>query len=148
MSRIRAEMPVLARHEGEWAGRYITIDNDGTILDQHESHLICAFPENEPYQYLQINRYAWADGKAEEHQFPGIYRDQKLWFDTDRIEGQVWEADGSILILRFGYKEIPTAYIYEMIHLNADNNHRARTWHWFKEGEIYQRTLIKEQRVK
>jgi hypothetical protein len=148
MSHIREGMPVLARHEGAWAGHYITIDNDGNILDRHESYLICEFPENQPYHYLQTNRYAWPDGKVEEHKFPGIYRDNKLWFDTERIEGQVWEADSSILILKFAYKGIPTAYIYEMIHLNADNNHRARTWHWFKDGEIYQRTLIKEQRVK
>jgi hypothetical protein len=39
-------------------------------------------------------------------------------------------------------------YLYEMIHISADNNYRARTWHWFKDHQIYQRTLVQEQRVK
>ena len=147
MSIIREEMPVLTRHEGKWAGTYTTVDNDGKILDQYESFLICEFPEDKPYPYFQTNRYTWADGKVEQYQFPGMYRDQKLWFDTDRIEGHAWEADGSIVILYFAYKGIPNAYIYEMIHISACNSHRARTWHWFKDGEIYQRTLIKEARA-
>ncbi len=147
MSNIREEMPVLVRHEGQWAGTYITVDVNGKILDQHQSLLTCVFPEGESYPYVQTNRYTWADGKVEEYQFPGAYRDKSLWFDTERIEGRAWEADEHIVILKFSYKEIPDAYVYEMIHLSACNNHRGRTWHWFKKGELYQRTLIKEERV-
>ncbi len=147
MSTIREEMPVLTRHEGKWAGAYTTVDNDGNILDKHESYLVCEFPDDKPYPYFQTNRYTWSDGKVEEYQFPGMYRDKKLWFDTERIEGNAWEADDSIVILWFAYKGIPDAFVYEMIHLSKNNNHRARTWHWFKNGEIYQRTLIKEERV-
>ncbi|MBT9312815.1 DUF3598 family protein [Leptothoe kymatousa] len=147
MSTIREAMPVLTRHEGVWGGAYTTVDNDGTILDQHECRITCEFPDDQPYPYFQTNRYTWADGKVEEYQFPGAYQDKVLLFDTERIEGKAWEADDSLVILWFAYKGIPDAFVYEMIHLSKCNNHRARTWHWFKQGEIYQRTLIKEHRV-
>ena len=32
MSNFRDEMPVSIRHEGEWAGTYTVIDNDGKVL--------------------------------------------------------------------------------------------------------------------
>ncbi|NET09344.1 MAG: DUF3598 domain-containing protein [Symploca sp. SIO2B6] len=147
MSTIRTAMPVLVRHEGQWAGRYITTNNDGQIIDQHDSLITCEFPEGKDYPYFQTNRYQWSDEKVEEYQFPGLYRDNALWFDTERIEGKAWEADQSLIILWFSYKGVPNAYIYEMIHISECNHHRARTWHWFKDGEIYQRTLIKEERV-
>ncbi|MBD2500596.1 DUF3598 family protein [Anabaena azotica] len=145
---IREEMPVLARHEGEWVGTYTLIDTSGKILDQHESHLSCQFPADGPYPYYQVNRYTWADGKKEEHQFPGTYRDKTLWFDSDRILGKAWEIDDSTVILWFSYKSAPGMYLYEMIQISPDNNHRARTWHWFKDHQIYQRTLIQEKRIK
>ncbi|MGC1218203.1 MAG: DUF3598 family protein [Phormidesmis sp.] len=161
MSDIRAEMPVLVRHEGQWAGTYTTVDNEGKVLDRHQSLITCRFPAGADYPYYQTNRYTWpgADGakdgakdvtekKVEEYQFPGLYRDKSLWFDTERIEGRAWEADSCIVILKFAYKDIPDAYVYEMIHISDCNNHRGRTWHWFKQGEIYQRTLIKEERTK
>ena len=84
MSNIRDEMPVSVRHEGEWVGTYTVIDNDGNILDKYESHITCQFPENAPHTSFQINRYRWPDGKREEYQFPGTYRDKKSWFDTER----------------------------------------------------------------
>lgn len=147
MVNIREELPVLARHEGKWTGTYLTVDNDGKILDQHRSEITCQFPEGQEHPYYQTNRYTWADGKVQEYQFPGMYCDKRLWFDTERIEGRAWEADEAIVILKFEYKGIPDAYIYEMIHISACNNHRGRTWHCFKAGEIYQRTLIKEERI-
>jgi hypothetical protein len=48
MSSIRDEMPVLVRHEGDWVGTYSLIDLEGNILDKHESHLTCQFPEDGP----------------------------------------------------------------------------------------------------
>ncbi|MCC5660167.1 DUF3598 family protein [Nostoc sp. XA010] len=148
MSNIREGMPVLARHEGDWVGTYTLVDTTGKILDSHESHLSCQFPENGPHPYYQINRYKWSDGKQEEHEFPGSYKDNKLWFDTDRIQGKAWEADDSIVILWFSYKTNPEMSLYEMIYISPDNNNRARTWHWFKNNKIFQRTLIQEERVR
>ena len=70
MSEIKEGMPLLARHEGEWKGVYTYIDPDGNIIDKHKSHLSCTFPEEGEYDYVQINRYEWEDGKKEERIFP------------------------------------------------------------------------------
>ncbi|AFY36054.1 DUF3598 family protein [Calothrix sp. PCC 7507] len=148
MSNIQTEMPVLARHEGNWVGTYTLVDIAGNILDKHESHLTCQFPENSPFSYYQINRYKWSDGRQEEHRFPGEYCDQALWFDTERLKGKAWEIDDSTVILWFSYKTVPEMHLYEMIQISPDNNHRARTWHWFRNHQIYQRTLIQEERLK
>ncbi|MBF2025825.1 MAG: DUF3598 domain-containing protein [Oscillatoriales cyanobacterium C42_A2020_001] len=148
MSSIRDAMPVLARHEGDWVGTYSVLDLEGRMIDKHTSHLTCQFPTDGSYDYYQINRYKWADGKREEHRFPAIYQDQKLWFDTDRIQGEAWEADGATLILKFSYKTVADFYLYEMIQISPCNNYRARTWHWFKNHQLFQRTLIQEERLR
>jgi len=148
MSTIREGMPVLVRHEGDWVGTYTVVDTEGKILDKHESHLTCQFPEDGPYPYYQINRYKWSDGKQEEHEFPGIYQDKKLLFDTDRIQGKTWETDDSTIILWFSYKTVPEMNLYELIYISPCNNYRARTWHWFKNHQIFKRTLIQEERLR
>jgi hypothetical protein len=35
-----------------------------------------------------------------------------------------------------------------MIQLSDDGQHRARTWHWFKDGVLMKRTIITERKVK
>lgn len=147
-SDIHIAMPVLARHLGDWVGTYTLIDLEGRVLDKHTSHLSCQFPTDGSCDYYQINRYKWADGKREEHQFPATYRDNQIWFDTDRIQGHAWEADASTLILKFAYKDVPDFYLYEMIQISPCGNHRARTWQWFKNNQIFQRTLIQEERLR
>ncbi|KAF3890685.1 MULTISPECIES: DUF3598 family protein [Nostocales] len=148
MSLIREEMPVLVRHEGDWLGTYTVVDVEGKIIDKHESHLTCQFPDDDAYSYYQINRYKWANGKQEEHQFPGTYRDKALWFNTERIDGKAWEIDNATIILWFSYKTAPGMYLYEMINLSPCNNYRSRTWHWFKDHQLFQRTLIQEERLR
>lgn len=147
MSAIRDEMPVLIRHEGDWVGTYTLIDTEGNILEKHNSHLTCYFPEDDEYPFYQINRYKWLDGKREELYFPAAYRDQKIWFDTDRIEGQAWEVDNSTVILFFIYKAVPDLHLYEMSQISPCNNYRSRTWHWFKNNQIFRRTMIQEERL-
>lgn len=147
MAGIKDEMPVLARHEGDWMGTYTLIDTEGNILDKHDSHLTCQFPADGPYSYYQINRYHWPNGKHEEHQFPGIYQDKKLLFDIERIQGHAWEADNSTVLLRFTYKSMPEMHLYEMIQISSCDNYRSRTWHWFKNEQLIRRTLIQEERV-
>lgn len=144
---IREEMPLLARHAGEWQGEYIYLDNAGNVLDRHDSHLTSTFPTDGSSDYHQTNRYTWADGRTEEIQFPGTYRDCRVYFDTARLKGHTWEVDDKTIILTWVYKNEPENYLYEMIQLSPCGNHRARTWHWFKNGEIFKRTIIKEQRV-
>jgi hypothetical protein len=147
VTSIREAMPVLVRHEGDWIGTYTLVDLHGNILDQHKSHLTCEFPVNSSYPYYQTNRYTWSNGKKEEYKFPGIYRDKALWFDTERVDGKAWEVDNVTIILRFSYKEASDMNLYEMIQISPCNNYRARTWHWFKNNRIFQRTLIQEERM-
>lgn len=144
---IREEMPLLRRHEGEWKGTYIHVDASGNVLDRHESHLTCRIPPDAPADYHQINRYLWADGRREEHHFPAAFKDGKIWFDTERMQGHAWEIDENTMVLTWRYKADPETYLYEMIQLSSDGNHRARTWHWFQNGELIKRTLIKETRI-
>ncbi len=145
---IRNEMPVLVRHEGDWKGTYIYVDAEGKIIDQHDSHLTCSFPADGPHPYYQINRYTWADGRHEEHRFAGGYENGKLLFDTERIKGHAWEVDANNVVLTWYYKDDPANSLYELIYISPCGNHRARTWHWFKDGELIKRTLIKEKRIK
>lgn len=147
MSDIRKDMPLLARHEGVWEGVYIHVDKDNKEIDRHRSRLQCRFPEEGSHAYYQINTYVWDDGRTEEIHFPASYRDGKIWWDTDRIVGNCWEADDQTILLKWVRKDLANAYLYEMIQLSADGNERARTWHWFENDELFKRTCIKEKRV-
>ncbi|MEN5229534.1 MULTISPECIES: DUF3598 domain-containing protein [Brevundimonas] len=145
MADLRKEMPLLARHEGVWEGVYIHVDTDNNVIDRHKSRLQCQFPS--ATEYYQINTYTWDDGRTEEIHFPSTYRDGKIWWDNERIIGNCWEADPQTIMLRWERKDMPNAYLYEMIQLSADGNDRARTWHWFENDELIKRTCIKEKRV-
>ena len=143
---IRIDMPLLTRHEGEWVGEYIHVNANGEIVDRHRSHLCCRFP-NAEQDYHQINTYTWSDGKTEQFSFPAEYRDGRIWFDTERIKGSAWEVDANSIILHWTRKDIEGASLYEMIQLSECGQHRSRTWHWLQNGELFQRTLIKETRL-
>jgi hypothetical protein len=144
---IREDMPVLASHEGTWTGEYVHVDATGTIIDRHRADLSCSFPEDGSHPYYQVNTYTWDDGRQEVIRFPAEYRDQQIWFNTDRIDGRAWEIDERTVMLTWQYKSDPSNYLYEMIQIDASKQHRARTWHWFEGGVLVKRTLINEQRV-
>lgn len=144
---IREDMPVLARHEGSWEGEYVHVDPAGNILDRHKAELTCSFPTEGDWPYFQVNTYTWSDGRREEIRFPAAYHDKQIWFDTDRIDGHAWEIDDKTVMLTWVYKQDSGNYLYEMIQIDSAGNNRARTWHWFENGEIVRRTLIKERRV-
>lgn len=144
---IREQMPVLARHEGDWEGSYIWVDTDGNVTDRHRSRLSCTFPDSGDFEYLQINRYTWPDGREEVNEFPATLRDGQIWFDTDRIYGHAWEIDERTLCLTWVRKDDPAGYFYEMIQLDDSGTNRARVWQWFEGGVCRRRTLITEHRV-
>lgn len=146
-SDIRTGMPVLARHEGEWAGEYIHIDPDSTLIDRHTSHLVCAFPEAGEWDYFQRNIYTWPDGRRDEIDFPARYGDGRIWWDNERIVGSAWEIDHRTIVLNWSRKDLLDSYLYEMIQINEGNDRRARTWHWFVGDDLIRRTCIKEQRI-
>lgn len=144
---IKEEMPLLARHEGVWEGTYIYVDRDGQIIDQHASTVTCSFPQDGEFDYRQLNEYSWSDGKTQTLDFPAIHVDGEIRFDTNRLKGHAWEVDHRTILLTWVYQGEEDLFLYEMIHLSADGNHRARTWHWFVDDELDRRTLIKETRV-
>ena len=142
---IRDEMPLLARHEGIWEGTYRFVDPLGNTIDEHASRLQCTFPDSG--DYFQVNEYTWSDGRTERLEFPAAYRDKAIHFDTDRMRGHAWEIDDNCIVLTWIYKADPEVSLYELIHLDASGKHRTRTWHWFKSGVCFQRTLIDERKV-
>ena len=144
---IRNEMPLLARHEGQWEGVYIHVDPQGAIVDQHKSLLTCTFPDSGPFDYFQTNVYTWDNGKQESLTFPALYRDKRIWWDNERITGSAWEIDQKTIMLTWTRKDLAGSSLYEMIQLSDNGIHRARTWHWFENDILVKRTLIKEEKL-
>jgi hypothetical protein len=144
---LAAAMPAIMRHEGTWEGIYRRIDLDGAIVDRHRARIICTFPESGPYAYIQYNEFTWDDGRTQRAELPGILRDGKIWWDLPTFSGYAWETLDGVLLLHLTRKDEPGATFIEAIVLAPDGRSRARTWHWFKSGRLYQRTLCDEARL-
>ncbi len=148
---IRDDMPLLARHEGVWEGIYRYYDADGKLVDEHRSKLLCRFPDEGAYPYHQTNHYLWADGRREVRDFPADYRDGRVWWNNDLIEG--WAAELGLddkhrtVVLYWQRTGDPDLYLYEMIQLSDDGTRRCRTWHWIRAGRLETRTAIEEELV-
>lgn len=134
-------------HEGRWEGVYTHIDTAGRVLERHQSSVTCVFPETGPYAYVQYNRFTWDDGRVVETQLPGVLREGKLWWDTDTFSGCAWQTDDDLILLNLKRKDDPGAHFVEIIALGASGVDRARTWHWFKDGALFKRTLCDERLV-
>jgi hypothetical protein len=143
-----AAMPGMLAHEGQWEGIYRHIAADGTLLDEHKMWTHCEFPDDGPYAYIQHNRLSWADGRIANYVFGGVYRNGRLYWDTDRFHGYGWETNEGTLMLRLDRLDVPGSYYIEMINLAPDGQTRARTWQWFKDGRPWKRTLCDEWRIK
>jgi hypothetical protein len=147
MNQVKATMPDLTRHDGIWEGQYHLVDQDGHTLDRHHSRIEVRFPDEGPYDYLQWNRFAWSDGREQRGEYPGVCRDGILYWDNELIRGKAWSVDALSAVLTWQRHDTPNAYLYEIIVINANSDHRSRTWHWIRDGVVYQRTLIDEYRV-
>lgn len=145
---LKSQLPVLARHEGVWDGYYRYFDADGNKTDEHRSRLLCRFPDDDTYH--QTNLYYWSDGRHETRDFPTRVEDGRLIFYTE-IDG--WAADEPLdtahrtVLLNWRRRDDPSLYLYEMIQISDCGTARARTWHWFKDDRLFQRTLVDERRV-
>jgi hypothetical protein len=151
MSDIKQRLPLLARHEGVWDGWYRYYDAEGTKTDEHRSRLVCRFPDSGPFDYDQVNHYSWADGRTDIRPFPAVLEGDRVVFKSELIDG--WAADVPLDIhqrttmLNWVRKGEPGVYLYEMIQLSDCGKYRSRVWHWFREGRLFQRTLIDEHKV-
>lgn len=141
---LAAAMPTLARHRGLWRGTYRHLDAAGALIDRHDAEVRCEFPADGPYAYIQSNRFTWADGREHRATLPGVLRDGRLWWDVETFAGSSWETHDGILLLNLIRKDEPGANFFEMITLGAAGTHRARTWQWFRDGQLYRRTLCDE----
>ncbi len=146
-SQLQELMPEILLHRGTWRGNYRHIDIQGNILDQHKSQVECVFPDEGPVVYTQRNKFKWDDGRTYQVEFDGCIRDNKIYWDTPTFKGYGWVASKHIFLLELERKDEPGAWFYESIVLGDTQKHRARTWHWFKQGKCYKRTLCDEYLV-
>jgi hypothetical protein len=147
MNPIKQSMPSLVRHNGIWQGNYRVVGIDGSTIDCHHSRIEVRFPETGEYHYSQKNHFWWDDGRETRGEYPGVCRDGVLYWDNALIKGQAWSVDEFSTVLSWQRHDTPEAYLYELIVINATNDQRSRTWHWFRNGVVYQRTLIDESKV-
>lgn len=139
-------MPALLAHEGVWVGTYRTIDLDGRTIDRHASRVECLFPESGAHHYVQRNRFIWPDGKTSGVEFGGVLRDDRLFWDTETFSGYAWCTRGGVVLLTLDRKDVPNTSFTEVIVIGAEGNNRVRTWHWFRDGVPFRRTLCDERR--
>lgn len=144
---VSAALPTLLLHEGVWRGRYRTVDLDGRVVDEHASEVECLFPQDGPHHYVQRNRFRWDDGRSKVSEFGGVLKDDRIYWDTDAFRGYGWSTADDVVLLTLERKDFPDTTFTEIILLGADRSNRARTWHWFRAGRLYQRTLCDETRV-
>lgn len=146
-AELKTLMPLLARHEGVWEGIYRYYDAAGNKIDEHRSRLLCRFPATGP-AYHQTNLYKWADGRTEIRDFPASVVNGRISWDNELING--WAADVPLddfkrtTMLNWTRTGEPDLYLYEMIQISDDGQSRSRTWQWFKQDRLFQRTLIDE----
>lgn len=147
MNPIHTQMRPLMRHDGIWEGEYHLVDRGGKTIDRHRSRIEVRFPSEGPHHYTQKNHFTWDDGRETRGEYPGICRDGVLYWDNELIKGQAWSVDEYSTVLTWQRHDTPDAYLYEIIIINRSNDQRSRTWHWFRDGCVFQRTLIDERKV-
>ena len=97
--------------------------------------------------YRQTINLTHPDGSQTEAGFDGYDRGDHLWFDTPTFIGKSWETADGVVLLNLKRKDEPGAHFVEAIIMAEGGRHRARTWHWFKDGQLYRRTLCDETKI-
>ena len=153
VSIIADKQAVVADQAGVWEGEYVHVDANHNVIDRHQSRLICRLhdgPDGEA-RLSQSNIYTWASGEQEIRFFDGVFRKDRLWIRNDLIDG--WtsaitldDTQRSIVVVWTRPSE-PSFSYFEMITLSEDGNAKNRTWHWYRKGHLFQRTLINEKRI-
>lgn len=140
-------MPSVLRHAGVWEGTYRHIDCSGNTLDFHRSRVECLFPMHGTVVYIQKNEFTWDDGHYYRAEFSGVLKNDRIFWNTATFRGYGWAVSTDVFVLELERKDEPGVSFYESIVLGKGAKHRARTWHWFKEGICFKRTLCNERRV-
>lgn len=149
-SLIEQNMPVLAKVKGRWQGTYTEEDLTGTVLDHHRFFLDISFPDAPGANYRQQTIYDWDDGRHVELLFDaGLERREGRWviaWDHPLMHGFMTEVDDRTLHLRFSYKGSERIDVQESMFIDADGQHRLRTWHWFADDRPWKITRVIERR--
>jgi hypothetical protein len=144
---LRAALPAMFAHEGEWEGTYRHIGVDGALIDDYHVATRCELPDAGPHAYVQHNRMTWADGRTAEFHFGGSLVGSQLVWNTERFDGHGWQS-GAIILLRLDRRDVADSHYVEMIDIAPDGQSRMRTWHWYRNGSPWKRTLCDERRVR
>ncbi|MEO0981016.1 MAG: hypothetical protein AAFX03_00020 [Pseudomonadota bacterium] len=140
--------PATRAHEGVWEGTYTHLNAAAEVEDRHRSRVVCEFPDDGgPVFYRQHIRFEWEDGRVREDVFEGAPRAGRLWYDTPTFSGSSWETHDGLILLNLARKDEPGANFFEVIAMGEGGRRRARTWHWFRDGALYRRTLCDEARI-
>jgi hypothetical protein len=138
-------MPNCVRHAGKWSGIYTHMQPSGETIDQYQVHILAEFPA-EPNCDMRFSTHnVWPDGRETRGLYESVYRDGKLWFDGDII-GSMWEIDDFTSYLRFTFRRDRSIDVCEMLQISSNGQHRARTWHWFRDEKLFQITRTREWR--
>lgn len=144
---------LLAAQAGVWDGEYVHLDENHRIIDRHQSRLVCRLfdgPDGDA-KLCQTNIYTWDDGQQEIRYFEGVFRGDRIWIQNDLIDGWTSEVelDATRRTIMVGWTRPsePGFRYYEMITVAEDGKAKNRTWHWYRQGRLFQRTLINEERV-
>ncbi|MFK7886550.1 MAG: DUF3598 domain-containing protein [Gammaproteobacteria bacterium] len=153
MNIIAETQAIVADQQGVWEGEYVHLDEKHNEIDRHKSRLVCRLhdgPEGEA-KLSQTNIYTWPDQQQEIRFFEGTYKKDRIWIDNELINGWTGaiELDATNRTIMVGWTRAaePDFRYYEMITVSEDGNAKNRTWHWYRKGRLFQRTLINEQRV-
>lgn len=140
-----AAMPGMRAHEGVWTGLYRHLDGDGREVLRHRSRVVCEFPQDGPFAYIQRNTFTHADGRVERARLDGRFRDGRLWWDEPTFSGSAWETQDGLILLHLDRHDLPGTVFWEII-LPPVNDLRSRTWHFVRDGVLIRRTLCEERR--
>lgn len=153
MGVISDTMPLIASQAGVWEGEYVHLGADHVVIDRHQSRLVCRLLDDEDGQarLAQTNIYDWADGTREIRYFDAVCRGDRLWVDNVNIDGWVaaipFDATDRTIMVAWTRAGEPDFRYYEMITVAEDGNAKNRTWHWYRKGRLFQRTVINEVRI-
>lgn len=146
-AELAVAMSAILLHEGWWEGWYRDFDSSGKLLDERSVKTHCEFPDSGPWHYVQHNWLNWRDGRTALYEFGGRLDGERIVWETDRFQGYGWQTEENTIMLRLDRLDVPGAYYIEMITIAPDDERRARTWQWFKDGEPWKRTLCDERRI-
>lgn len=148
---IAAKMPLVAAQAGVWQGEYVHFDADHREIDRHGSKLVCRLFDGADGEarLAQTNIYTWADGSREVRYFDGRLRGDRIEIANVNIDGWVaplaMDATNATIMVLWTRAGEPDFRYYEMITVAEDGMAKNRTWHWYRKGRLFQRTLINEQ---